>query len=179
MAGTPTNVQTGAGTMYVAPLGTAVPTDTATALNVAFRDIGYTEAGWTITDTTTNEGVGVAEEFYPIRYDTTAKDASLAGQIAESNRRNLALALNLGAAAVNDATALEPPAPGSEVRVIGVFTATNGARWLFPQMFSASAVEIVRNKAPQKALIPITFRLEKATGYTGVYKIFPTAAGLI
>lgn len=177
--GTPNNVQTGAGSLWVAPLGTAIPTDTTTALNVAFRDTGYTEQGWTITDTMTTEPVEVEEEFYAIRHDPTSAEASMAGSLAESTRRNMALAMNLGANAANDGTALERPAPGSELRVIGVFVAINTARWIFPLMFSASALEVSRRKAPNKALLPVTFRLEKATGFTGAYRILPTAGGLI
>ena len=45
MANTATNVSTGkpakAGAIFVAPLGTALPTDTDTALNVAFKALGY------------------------------------------------------------------------------------------------------------------------------------------
>lgn len=54
--GAPDQLTTGA--ISRAPLGTALPTDTATALNVAFKDSGYigTE-GLRLTPTTTSESI--------------------------------------------------------------------------------------------------------------------------
>lgn len=176
--GTPTNLSVGPGLLYVAPIGTTEPASASATLASAWREVGYTEEGTTFTEDRTNEGLEVAEEFYPVRYATTSITNSLAFAMAEATRRNLALALNSGAAAANDATSYEPPAPGAEVRVMIVLDTQDGARWIFRQCFNGGTVELQRQKAPNKTLIATEFRLEKPTGLQP-WKVFPNASGLI
>lgn len=176
--GTPGNVSIGPGLLYAAPIGTTEPASASAALPSAWRAIGYTEEGSGFTEARNNEPVPVAEEFYPIRYVTTEITNSVAFAMAEATRQNLALATNQGAAAANDATALEPPAPGSEVRVMLVHVTDGGALWLFRQCFNGGTVELGNRKAPQKRLLATEFRLEKPTG-AQPWKVFPNASGLI
>lgn len=176
--GTPTNLTVGPGLLYVAPIGTTEPTSASSTLPSAWRAVGYTEEGTTFTEDRTNEGLEVAEEFYPVRYATTSITNSVAFAMAEATRQNLALALNSGAAALNDASYFEPPAPGSEVRVMIVLQTDDGARWIFRQCFNGGTVELRRQKAPDKTLIATEFRLEKPTGLQP-WRVYPNASGLI
>lgn len=184
--GTATNVSLGPGWLYVAAIGTTEPTSASAALPSAWRDVGYTEEGSTFSYEYENEGIEVAEELDAIRYVTTGRAGTLAFNMAEATRRNLALALNAGAAAANDATAIEPTAAGSEVRVMAVWdsgdatavAAGTSSRWLFRQCFQAGNIEIDRHKAPDKSLIPVEFRLEKPTGLQP-FKVFPNSSFLI
>lgn len=185
--GTSSNVQLGPGRIYVAPIGTTEPISASAALPSAWRAIGYTDQGTGITTETTSEPVEVAEELDPILYVNTRRLSGVAFAMAETTRRNLALALNMGAAAANDATALELPEPGEEVRVMIVWdseddpTANGGAeniRWIFRKAYQSGAIEVPRRKAPAKSILAVNFRLEKPDGLR-VAKVFPNAAGLI
>lgn len=173
-----TPVVTGPGNLYVAPIGTAEPASATAVLDAAWREVGYTESGVTIGTNITAEDTFVAEELDPLRTDVTQRTSRVVVQLAQAERQNLALALNMGANAANDGTTLEPPALGSELRVMGLFQTTEGARWLFRRMFNVGGLEMARNKAPAKALIPVEFRLEKPTGLQP-FKVYPTATGVI
>ena len=131
-------IQLGAGRLYVAPIGTTEPTTCSAALPSAWRAVGYTENGTTVSVELTNEPIEVAEEYDPVLYVLASRSASVAVQMAEVNRKNLALAMGVGAAEANDSTAFEPPAPGDEVAVMLVWDSldTPGAtnvRLLFRQ----------------------------------------------
>lgn len=181
--GSSTFVEVGPGRLYVAPIGTAEPADNDTALPSVWRAVGYTEDGSRFTSELTSEDIEVAEELDAIRTINTKRTNTLALSMAEASRRNLALALNQGANAANDDTALEPPDLGTEVRVMLVWdsdetpSATN-VRWLYRQCYQTGAVEINRAKAPNKTLLPVTFAVEKPSGLAP-FKVFPSSTGLI
>lgn len=178
--GTPDNVSMGPGTIYVAPIGTTEPTDNTTALPSAWRAIGYTEEGSVFTFDTSVEDIDVAEEFYPVATKVTAVSASVSFAMAEPTQQNLALALNTGAAGGAGAS-FEPPAPGTEVRVMFAVDKENGARWVFRKCFQAGSIEIANRKAPDKTLLAVEFRLEKPTGVQPwkVFKSTTPVAGLV
>lgn len=171
-------IQLGPGTLYVASIGTTDPTSATAALPSAWRQVGYTEEGSTFTRDLTVEEVFVAEAIDPVRSDVTASVAKLALQMAEMTRSNLALALNMGPDEANNATVLEPPTPGTEVRVKIVLDTQGGARWLFRKCFNGGSLSMARQKAPNKALIPVEFSLELPTGATA-FAVYPTADGYI
>lgn len=187
MAFTGTPVKTGPGLIYVAPIGTTEPTTATAALPSAWRPVGYTEEGATISSGKTTEPIEVAEEFYPVRYDTTAEEGSVAFSMAEVSRQNLALALNAGADAATSGI-LESPAPGAEVRVMVVLDTagssaspntapgTTNARYIFRKCLQSEDIEMGRGKAPAKALIPATFRFEKPDG-ARPWGVYPDANG--
>lgn len=182
--GTVTNVQIGPGRLYVAPLGTTEPTSASAALPSAWRAVGYTEEGSAFSTELTNEPVEVAEEVDPILYVLSRRTNTLALAMAETTRRNLALALGGGANAANDASAFEPPDAGDEVAVMLAWdseddpTSGTNTRWLFRQGKPGGTIELPRRKAPAKSMIAVTFNLEKPTGLAP-YKVFPDANGLI
>lgn len=177
--GTSANVLLGPGLLYVAPVATTEPTNASTALPSAdWRAVGYTEDGTTFTYEITNEAIEVEEEFDPVFYRTTGRMGTVAFQMAEITRQNLALAVNLGADAANNAASLEPPAPNSEVRVKVALDTDDGARWIWRQCLQASSIEIARKKAPDKTLLPVEFRLEKPTGVQP-WIVFPNATALV
>lgn len=182
--GNSANVQLGPGRLYTAPLGTTEPTSASAALPSAWRAVGYTEEGSAFSTELTNEPVEVAEEVDPILYVLSRRTNTLALAMAETTRRNLALALGGGADAANDATTFEPPDPGDEVAVMFVWdseddptTGTN-TRWLFRQAKPGGTIEIGRRKSPAKATIASVFNLEKPAT-AAPYKVFPDANGLI
>jgi hypothetical protein len=182
--GNPNNISLGAGRLYVAPIGTAEPADASTALPSAWRAVGYTEDGTTIQTEISNEEIEVAEELDPVLYVTNKRTNMVSVQMAEMSRRNLALALGLGASADNDGTYLEPPDPGDEDRFMLAWDseddATSGTniRWLFRKCLVGGTIETQRNKAPNKALLPIEINVEKPEGLKP-FKVFPNSAGRV
>lgn len=181
--GNSANIELGAGRLYVAPIGTTEPASASAALDAAFRAVGYTEDGTKVSVDLTNEQINVAEEYDPVLYVLSARKAKVSVQLAEITRQNLALAMGSGAAAVNTAAGFEPPDPGSEVAVMIVWdsketpSATN-SRWIFRQCKVNGTVEMQRNKAPNKARLPVEFNLEKPASLAP-FKVFPNSSGLV
>lgn len=182
--GTSTNVQTGPGRLYIAPIGTTEPTSASAALPSAWSPVGYTDQGHEFATDITSEAIEVAEELDPIRYENTRRISRVTFSMAEATQRNLAMALGSGASTANDGTALEPPTAGSEVGVMIVWdseedpTTTGNVRWIYRQAKPSGTITVGHGKAPAKALIPVTFNLEKPTGLAPV-KVFPNASGHI
>lgn len=59
----------------------------------------------------------------------------------------------------------EPPDLGAEVRrAIGFESEDHSERWVFRKCFQTGNVEIARQKAPNKSVIPVEFSLEVPTG---------------
>ena len=183
--GSSANVQLGPGRLYVAPLGTAEPTANDSALPSAWRPVGYTEDGSAFSTTLTNNEVEVAEEADPILYVLAKRVNTLALTMAETTRRNLALALgDMDNAFTNDTTAYEPPDLGSEEACMIVWdshedpTDGDNVRWLFRQAKPGGTITLPRRKAPAKATIAVTFNLEKPAA-SKVFKVWPSDAGLV
>jgi len=189
VTGTPGEVLLGPGKLYAGPIGTAEPVSGSATLDVAFREVGYTEDGSETQYSITTSDVNVAELFDPLFVSTTARKATVSFQMAQSSRQNLALALNAASSSVSTAQGLAPPAVGSEVRVILVWEGSNGARWVYRRCVQGAPIAIKHQKAPNKALIPVTFQLEipqtaagsLPPGSTGFepFWVFPTSAGLV
>lgn len=180
--GNPRNVTLGAGTIFAAPLGTAEPVDLATAWAAAWGEIGYTEEGNTFSYELSNERIEVAEELDAVKIATTGRNIKVAFSHAELTLENLARALN-GGAIVADAAAggpnfstYTPPELGAETRIMLGWESEDGEeRWVFRQCFQTGNVEVARKKAPNKALIPVEFTLEKPAGVPPFKTIFATA----
>ena len=171
-------VVVGPGTLYVAAIATADPTSASAALPSAWRQVGYTEEGTTVTNEITVEEIFVAEALDAIRSDTTKRTGKVAFAMAEMTRANLALAMNSGANAVNDTTGYEPPAIGAEVRVKIVLDTQGGARWLFRKCFNNGSIEMSFKKSPDKRLLPVEFNLELPTGQQP-WIVLPASGGYI
>jgi hypothetical protein len=181
--GTSANVTVGAGRLWYAPLNTTEPTNASTALPSAWVPLGYTEEGTTVSIEINQEPIEVAEEFDPVSWITTSRRVTLSVAMAEATRKRLALALGMGANEADSAATLEPPNPGSETGIMLVWDSeeTAGAsntRWLFRRCKVSGTVEISRKKAPNKALLPVTFNVEKPSN-AAPFKVFPSSTGLI
>jgi hypothetical protein len=181
LTGDPEQVQIGAGSLYVAAIGTTDPANIAavTGASATFREVGWTEDGSAISFTTTNEKIFVEEEFYPVKTAVTEVVATIAFVMAQSTRRNLALALNAGHNEANDDTLLEPPNPGEELRVKLIHVTDAGAMYIFRRCLQTGTIELGNQKAPDYKKIPVTFDLEKPAGAVKPWAVKPNTAGLI
>ena len=85
------------GSVYVAPVGTALPTTEATALNVAFVELGFVgEDGVQFTDNKTVEGIKAWQSFYDIRKIITEKEAAVEFMLKQWNKDTVKLAFGGG-----------------------------------------------------------------------------------
>lgn len=176
--GTASEVRTGPGTLYVAALGTTEPAS-ATASLSSWRDVGYTADGIRFRRTVNTSPVMVDQEFEAVSHATDSVESSIATNLAQINRTNLALALGVGAAEAATGT-LEPPTPGQELRVMVLHQTDDGALWLFRKCFQVGTIEIASQKGANKRVIPVEFRIEKPDG-AKPFKVYPslTSAGVV
>ncbi len=159
----PTQVKTGPGQIFVAPLGTTVPTFAATASKFSnawtgWLPIGYTDEGLTFAVGRTVEDITVAEELEPIRKVTTGRTARVSFAASGVNENNISIAMNGGSwSTVSGATTTlvrkySPPELGDEVRcMLGYLSEDLDEAYLFYQTFQTAEATITRGRGTQKA----------------------------
>lgn len=186
----PVNVLSDPGYLWMAPLGTAEPTTTVAAskftdaLPAAWVPLGATTEGSTFSYSTSVEAIRVAEYFDPIKYSTTERNGTIAFNLANFTLSNWKRALNGGVAALTstgtagtEVTTFEPPAPGSEVRVMLMWESTDSTvRLLVRQGIQGGEVSSAFQKAPAIAAIPCTFNMEIPSSGVQPFKMW--GAGL-
>lgn len=171
------NLLVSPGFLWMAPLGTAAPTNTVTAgkfsdaVAAAWLPLGATSEGSTFSNQVDVEPVEVAEFFDPVMYATTGRHASIAFALASWTLSNYQRAVNGGVAALvptgasgSELTTLEPPDPGNEVRCMLLWESTDATvRLMIRQAIQGGEVQSEFKKAPDKAIIPCTYNLEVPT----------------
>jgi hypothetical protein len=173
------NILTDPGMLWMAPLGTAAPTNTVAGSvftddpAVAWIPLGATTEGSTFSYSTTVEAVRVAEFFDPIKWATTEREGNIAFNLADFTLSNYRRALNGGVAALTvtsgtGATSLytlDPPDPGTEVRSMILWESTDRTvRLMMRQCIQGGEIAAAFQKAPDIAAIPCTFNMEVPTG---------------
>ena len=161
------------GFLYWAPLGSTLPTGVSTASAfsdtwpVAWIPLGMTVSGTDFDPNTTVSPILAAEQIDAIAYRSTARTTTLSFQLLGITAANLAKAFNGATTAVTGAgatliTKIDPPAIGTEVRAMIGFESLNSTfRFIAYQVFNQGSVKLSFNKAPAKASIPWTGKLEK------------------
>ena len=184
------NVLSDPGYLWMAPLGTAEPTTVVAggkftdALPAAWVPLGATTEGSTFSYSTSIEAIRVAEYFDPIKYSTTERNGTIAFNLANFTLSNWKRALNGGVGALTstgttgtELTTFEPPAPGSEVRVMLMWESTDSTvRLLVRQGIQGGEVSSAFQKAPSIAAIPCTFSMEIPSSGVQPFKMW--GAGL-
>lgn len=143
-------VVAGNGGAYVAPVGTALPTDLATALDVAFIDLGYlNEDGATFSDDKTTDEIAVWQSFYSPRRIITERSANVSFTLRQYDVNTVPLAFGGGAitttgVAPNIVYRFDPPAPEDIDERALVLEWADGAdqfRLLVPRVMVSEGVE--------------------------------------
>lgn len=179
--GNPDKVKVGAGLLYIGPVGVTEPNDLTTPWGTVDSDwlaIGYTEEGHEFTREPSFEPIEVAEELDPIRYEQNSNTSTLSFSAAEMTIENLARAYNGGTITTISGTVkrFDPPALGVVTRcAIGWESNDGEERWVFRKCLQTGSSAIARRKSPDKALIPMTFQLEKVEGMEAFTAILETA----
>lgn len=167
----PTQIKTGPGKIYYAPLGTAIPTFTATTSLVSgtwtsWVEVGATDEGLTFSESTDTEDVRVAESLYAVKTVTTGKSATVAFSISHISDLSWQLASNGGTITVSGTGATKlsvyvPPLAGSEVRKMLGFHSLDGDEVIvWPQVFNSGGFETARAGFASKHVLPVSFSVE-------------------
>lgn len=162
--GNPVAVRIGPGKLYLAPLGSTEPDDLETPWDNAWTELGYTAEGSNFVFDNTFEDVEVAEEFEPIEILQTKREITVNFSLAELTAENMERAFNGGdVITAGGITTFEPPPSGGEVtRVMIGWEADDGLeRWIFRRCLQVASVDIPRRKAPDKSVLPMSFRCTK------------------
>jgi hypothetical protein len=150
-----------AGRVYVAPVGTTLPTSPTATLDSAFADLGYvSEEGVTLAFAVTTEDVIAWQTSFPIRRIGTGFEGSASFTLLQFNADTVAVAF--GGGAVTEPTPgvykYTPPAASDVAEYAAVIEWADGLkdyRWVINRCTVSDGVEtnIVRNAA---ASLPIS-----------------------
>ncbi len=101
----------GTGELYLAPVGTAAPTDPSTDPAAAWQGYGYTtEDGVVLSKSVEREGVPAWQSSTPVRYLVTGQEFTIAATFLQSNAEVVQLWLGAGAFASGKAEVpIDPP----------------------------------------------------------------------
>jgi len=178
----------GTGVLYIAARTTsnlAFPTDDTNnagsweAVSSDWRDIGYSEDGWTLEIDRTFEDILVAEEVDPIKTIKTAQEARLMGELSQASLVNLSVAMGQSDAFVSEDDSnfasgydvVNAPLTNEFKELAGLLITEGPAgadrHIQMPRMVSVGAFSMSHAKAPQKVVIATEFKL-----------LVPDAAGL-
>ena len=171
----------GTGVLYVADRtasGLAFPGDdgsgnwqAVSTASTAWRDIGYSEDGWTLEMDRTFEDILVAEEVDPIKTIKTAQEARLMGELSQASLANLSVAMgqidsyvsedDSDFAAGYDVVKSPITDSFSEMAALLIAEGPAGAdrHIQMPRVVSVGAFSMSHAKAPQKVVIATEFKL--------------------
>lgn len=187
----PLHVKVGPGTLYAAPIGTTEPTALTGAWPAGWVTLGYTDAGSVLALTPTVEDVVVAEEAYPVDSEVVTYAGSLAFIMAEDTARNYRFALNAGitgdvvagtSGSTDDGGSwVEPADVGNEKKVMlgwdalpkGGTSGTSSGRLIVRRTLQVGEIGTPFQKAPNKRVVPVNFRILKPTGLQPIRRMFP------
>jgi len=174
-------VLVGTGVLYVADRsasGLAYPGDdganafeSVSTASTDWRDIGYSEDGWTLEMDRTFEDILVAEEIDPIKTIKTAQEARLMGELSQASLANLSVAMgqidsyvsedDSDFAAGYDVVKAPITDSFSEMAALLIAEGPAGAdrHVQMPRVVSVGAFSMQHAKAPQKVVIATEFKL--------------------
>lgn len=163
--GTPSSVKLGPGLLYVATAQTTEIATPTAAIPTAWSAVGYTEDGSEFSYEPKFEDVDVAEELDPVKVVASGRTTTLTFTFAEINVTNMQRAMNGGTVStVSGYTRIVPPDLGAEVRKAIYWRSDDNLEQLTCfRVIQVGKVTIPRKKAPNKALIPVEFKIEIPT----------------
>lgn len=181
----PTEVRvSGTGEIYVAPVGTALPTSSTGALNAAFVGLGYvSEDGVTFTVTPEIQEISAWQSRQPVRRELVAQAVSAAFAIMQWNETTVPFAFG-GGAVTNPSGSnyrYELPTSGALDERAVIIDAVDGLiteRFIMPRASVTDAVETSRVRTGA-GLLPITLSgSQPADGSTALVYLTNDAASM-
>jgi hypothetical protein len=165
-------IATGAGYLYIAALGTSLPTNTVVGSvftdtwPVGWNLFGITKDGSEFDYTINTDKIMSAEYFDPLQIVTTDRAASMKFELEQINATTLKNCLNGGTLSVSGSGTTQlnsytPAAPGAEVRcMIGWEAQDNTERLVMEQAFQVGTLTIMRKRGADNATLPVEFAAE-------------------
>lgn len=166
--------QYGAGYLYKAPLGTAIPTNTVVGSKftdvwaVAWIPVGITREGNEFSYQIATDTVLAAEYLDPLKIVSTGRTIGVNFEMLQIHLGNFKTAMNGGTQAVVSGTgataltSLVPPVVGGEVRtMLGWESEDTTERWIWYQCFNTGEIRVGRRKGAANAGIPVEFGVEQ------------------
>jgi hypothetical protein len=155
------------GNLYKAPVGTAMPTDVTAALAVAWKELGYTETGPSMSVDASKEQFTPWQAVSPVREVVTSQMVTATFTLWQRNAETLKLAWGGGTVTGTTTKIFTPPAVATVSEGAFVFEIVDGTvkdRYLIPRASISLAGEVSFAKdAVTGYEIELTF-LQPATG---------------
>jgi hypothetical protein len=155
------------GNLYKAPIGTAMPSDTTTALAVAWKELGYTETGPSMSVDASKEQFTPWQAVSPVREVITSQMVTATFTLWQRNAETLKLAWGGGTVTGTTTRVYTPPAVATVNEGAFVFEIVDGAikdRYLIPRASISLAGDVSFAKDAVTGFeIELTF-LQPATG---------------
>lgn len=161
------------GHLYMAPVGTALPTDTTTALPAPWNELGYTtDAGLEINPTITTNPVKAWQTRQDVRELISEFGYEVKFELEQRNKDNLKLAFGGGtiAAGTGSDWIYTPPSSSTVFEMAFVFECFDGAiidRWLL-QRGAITTLGAIKISAAAASTFPVIVKnLAPADGSVG------------
>jgi hypothetical protein len=162
-------VVAGRARLYLAPVGTAAPTDSVAALAAAWREVGYTtEDGTSFSTDPSFESVRAHQTDVDVRRFKTGDSQLVSADLEEWSADNFAAVFGGGTVTVVTAGAefkYEPPDAGGRRLVAAILEITDGTkryRFVFPRASQTEGVELGLVKTGA-AVLPLRLGVEQAS----------------
>ena len=169
----------GAGTLYLAPIGTAEPASITAPWDPAFAALGYTQTGGVFTVSATFQSITPAEEYTPIANFTTDHQQDVKFELLQMTARNYQISMNGGTITPvggGGGYTFDPPAVGGEIYVmLGWDSQDLTERYIWRKCLQTGSTARAMSKVVPSAGLTCSFSLTKPTGVQP-FRYFVTAA---
>lgn len=159
----------GSGDVYLAPIGTTVPTDTVAPWAAAWKNLGYVKSGFTYTPTLSQTDINTWQATEQIRLITTGVTREFTFVLQQTNMTTMSLAL--GGAIITNGTAGAYTWTLPDPSVVQEYAF--GFEWLDGATKSRWIVE----RGALHSLTPITFDRTAEVGYSISVRALIPASG--
>lgn len=157
----------GGGTVLIAPVGSTAPTDTSTAWDVAFKNLGYTsDDGVVLQPNLSVQDITAWQSFEPVRRVVTGRGLTVAFTLLQMTQEALKLAFNGGTFTGTTTLTYTPGEPGSVYeRMLGVeaVDGTKTVRLVIPRVDISQVGDIPFTKTGA-VNIPLTLAMLGSSG---------------
>ncbi len=179
------------GVLYWAPIGTALPANTAAggayidlwATAGPWVALGMTETGSDLTLQLTASPIMAAERLEPLAYRSTDRTTQVMFALKGFTATNLARTLNGAVTTVTGtgattSTQVDPPQLGNETRsMIGWESADSTVRWVAFQVLNSGSVKMGFVKVPATTTLPWSGNGEISPTYNQASRMWFASAG--
>lgn len=165
------------GSAWVAPVGTALPTEVDTTLNSAFKSLGYlSEQGPEVANSKTVNDIRAWQSFNPIASRVTDATPQVNFELMEWDYKTVPFAFGGGAITETSTgkykfTPSDPSTVDERALILDVNDGDYDWRFVFPRGFAAENLS-ARFSRSDPALLPIGFKVLAPTSGDDSYLIY-------